>query len=112
MFPTQVDDDATTGVVNFQNAYRAVLLETMHYGVVELNERTGVRIKALPGGASFKLDLSSGTVPEPGNRRTFPGVAAAELAWQVLGTRDATFIMQHAPKVWGKFLDVGAGDKA
>jgi thymidylate synthase len=85
-------------------AYRALLARALT-SPASVNARTGVGVRTVPGGVSLKLDLSSGDLPVPDNRRYYPHVAAAELAWQTLGTMDASFIMRHAPKMWGKFLD-------
>jgi len=73
----------------------------------ERNARTGVVVRALPGGQSFKLDLSEGRLPMVGNRRTYPRIAAAEVAWQFMGTQDPAFVMEHAPKLWSKFIEGG-----
>lgn len=79
------------------------LLNRIGEGIVERNERTGADITVLPGGTAFSVDLDA--VPVAGNRRYWPKLAAAELAWQVLGTTHAGFIMKHAPRLWGKFVD-------
>lgn len=88
-------------------AYRGLMTELHHHSVVETNARTNTRIKLLRGAWAFRLDLLSGRLPVPGNRKYFPHVAAAEVAWQLLGTKDPSFIMRHAPKVWGKFIEDG-----
>jgi thymidylate synthase len=88
-------------------AYRGLLTELVNHGVEETNARTGVRIKMLQGATSFKLDLRGGRLPLPGNRRYYPRVAAAEVAWQLMGTRDPSFIVGKAPKMWEKFIEDG-----
>ena len=88
-------------------AYRNLLLELYHRGVYETNARTGVGVTMLEGGHSFKVDVSSGRLPVPGNRRYWPKIAAAETAWQLMGTQDPTFILKYAPKLWGKFVERG-----
>lgn len=90
---------------SFHEAYRSLLSELMNHGVTEVNERTKTEIKMLQGAHSFKLDLSDGRVPVVGNRRYYPHVAAAETAWQFMGTKDPTFILGKAPKLWSKFLE-------
>ena len=87
-------------------AYRGLLTELLYEGVNEVNARTGVKIRMLQGAHSFKLDMSDGRLPVPGNRRYYPHVAAAEVAWQFMGTKDPTFILSKAPKLWTKFLEV------
>lgn len=91
----------------FHQAYRSLLTELFHHGVEELNQRTNTKIKMLRGGHSFKLDLSDCRVPVAGNRRYWPHVAAAEVAWQFMGTKDPTFILAKAPKLWSKFVEDG-----
>ena len=73
--------------------------------IEERNERTGHVVRVLPYPTSFVLDLSAGHLPVAGNRKLFPGTAAAEVAWQLLGTQDPTFMMRHAKVVWEKFLE-------
>lgn len=90
----------------FRDAYRALLSEIYSHGVWETNGRTGVKVKMLRGGHSFKLGLSDG-LPVAGNRRYWPHVAAAEVAWQFMGTRDPAFVLKHAPKLWSKFVEDG-----
>lgn len=87
--------------------YRQLLSELLDRGVQETNARTGVKIKLIQGGHSFKLDLTDGTLPVPGNRRYYPRVAAAEVAWQFMGTKDPDFIVSKAPKLWEKFVENG-----
>ena len=90
---------------SFHEVYRGLLSELMNHGVTEVNERTKTEIKMLQGAHSFKLDLSDGRLPVVGNRRYYPHVAAAETAWQFMGTKDPTFILGKAPKLWSKFLE-------
>lgn len=88
-------------------AYRGLLSEIVDHGVEEQNARTRTGIKMLRGGHSFKLDLTSGRLPVAGNRRYYPHVAAAETAWQLMGTRSPDFILGKAPKLWSKFVEDG-----
>ena len=90
---------------SFCEVYHALLSTLMRGAPEETNARTGVKVRFIPGGTSFKLDLSNGRLPIPGNRAYFPHVAAAEAAWQTLGTQDPTFILKHAPKLWSKFVE-------
>ena len=90
---------------SFHEAYRGLLSEIMNQGVTEENARTATKIKMLQGGHSFKLDLTDGRLPIAGNRRYYPHVAAAETAWQFMGTKDPEFIVGKAPRLWSKFLE-------
>jgi thymidylate synthase len=92
---------------SFHEAYRGLLSEIRHQGVTEENARTATKIKMLQGGHSFKLDLTSGRLPVAGNRRYYPHIAAAETAWQFMGTKDPEFIVRKAPRLWSKFIEDG-----
>lgn len=92
---------------SMHEAYRSLLTELLHHGVEELNARTNTKIKMLQGAHSFKLDLLDGRLPVAGNRRYYPHIAAAEVAWQFMGTKDPTFIVGKAPKLWSKFIEDG-----
>lgn len=88
-------------------AYRSLINGLYHRSYYEVNARTGVGISVLRGGQSFKLNLSRGKLPVPGNRRYFPHIAATEVAWQFMGTKDPSWIVKHAPKLWSKFVEDG-----
>jgi len=90
---------------SMHEAYRGLLSGIMNHGVEELNERTRTRIKMVQGATAFKLDLRDGRLPVAGNRAYYPHVAAAETAWQFMGTQDPEFILSKAPKLWSKFLE-------
>ena len=92
---------------SFAHQYKALLSSFTTGAREEVNTRTGVKIKMLEGGYSFKLDISSGKLPVAGNRRYFPRVAAAEVAWQFMGTQDPAFILAKAPKIWQDFVEDG-----
>ena len=89
--------------MRFANIYEDLLRLVRSQAVTETNQRTGVKIKALRGAYAFKIDLSHG-LPIAGDRKIFPHVAAAENAWQILGTDDTKFISKHW-KIWDKFAD-------
>jgi thymidylate synthase len=89
----------------FCDYYRSLLATLLTQdGIEEKNERTGRTIRALEGGASFKLDLSLGKLPLCGVRRTFPTTAAAEVAWFLQGKRDITWLRKHC-RIWDKFTE-------
>lgn len=71
----------------------------------ELNERTGKYIRIIKGGISFKLCFEHNKLPSFGFRRIHPYIAAAETAWQLMGTRDPAWINKKAPKLWSKFVE-------
>lgn len=81
-----------------------MLLHRLLAAPAELNERTGTRVSIVPGGCSFNLNLADRLLPTCGLRRTYPKVAAAEVAWFLSGQRDVTWMRQHAP-IWDKFVE-------
>lgn len=87
----------------FQTIYGWLLHDLLN-APIELNVRTGTRVAVIPGGVSFSLDLSDRLVPTCGLRKTFPRVAAAEIAWYISGEQDATWMTQQAP-IWDKFVE-------
>lgn len=80
------------------------MTELLESGLEETNERTGSRIKVLPGGVSLKVDLRSGHLPTCGHRKLFPKTAAAEVAWFASGKQDVTWLKKYAP-IWDKFVE-------
>lgn len=90
---------------SFPVVYRRLLWELLSAAAyTEVNERTGASISALRSPAHFNLELSDRMLPLCGVRRMFPKTAAAEVAWFLLGTKDASFIREYAP-IWDKFLE-------
>ncbi|UYA98717.1 putative thymidylate synthase [Xanthomonas phage vB_Xar_IVIA-DoCa5] len=90
-------------MIPFFDAYGAILTWVFE-GHIETNERTKVRVRVGRGGTSFRVDLSDGMLPTVGFRKTFPKSAAAEVAWYLQGTQDASFIRKYAP-LWDKFVE-------
>lgn len=91
-------------MLKFTHQYETLLREVLKHNP-EHNFRTKTRIRTIPHPVHIQLSMHDGKLPVAGNRAYYPGVAAAEAAWQTLGTTDPQFIMGHAPKLWGKFLD-------
>lgn len=87
----------------FHNEYRSILQKAIESDV-ELNERTGENIKVIEYPVSLTIDLRDRKVPTVGLRKTFPKSAAAEIAWFLMGTKDAAFIEKYAP-FWNKFIE-------
>lgn len=90
--------------IDLNDAYYK-LLNRVYNGPSEVNARTGVRTKVIPGAQTMSIDLRDRQLPVFGNRAYFPGTAAAEVAWQFQYTQDPAFIMKHAPTIWKKFIE-------
>ena len=94
--------------MTFSQQYGQVLRNCMVRGAIETNVRTKTRVRIAKQAQHLNFDLGEySKIPLPGNRTIWPHVAAAEVAWQFLGTQDPEFIMKHAPKIWGKFIEDG-----
>ncbi len=91
-------------MIPFYDIYGALVAWIFTHGVVEINARTGVRVKVGRGGTAFRIDLSDGILPTIGLRKTFPKSAAAEVAWYIRGEQSIRFIQKYAP-LWDQFTE-------
>ena len=87
------------------NAYRSLLFELWEVSQPTADVWGGLDTLSLIGGRTLSVDLSGGRLPVPGNRRYWPHLAAAETAWQLMGTQDSSFIERHAPNLWRPMVD-------
>lgn len=93
--------------MRFAEQYFALLKQCLdpRESVEELNIRTGSRIRAIPAGASFAVDLWDHVLPSCGLRKTSPHIAAAEAAWCFLGHAHVDWLRTWT-KVWDDFADI------
>ncbi len=89
----------------FSEIYGHLLMGLLDSDHQETNERTGTRVKIIPGGCSFTLDLYDGILPTAGLRRVWPHIAAAELAWFLSGEQSTQWLDLYAPRIWSKFIN-------
>lgn len=88
--------------------YSSLLRSIMTIGVEETNERTGKETRIFPHPASLAIDLRSRRLPLPGNRRVYPGTAAAEVAWFLSGDKDLMLLRElGAARLWEAFVEPG-----
>lgn len=92
---------------SFHAVYRRLLSSTLYNGVEERNERTGRSVKSIGVPCSMLIDLRDGWLPVPGNRKVYPGTAAAELAWCLMGHRHTLWLKEQGCHIWDKFLVEG-----
>lgn len=92
---------------NFNQIYKNIIKNIWKKGVLETNKRTKTKIKVSKTPIFFIIDFKNNFLPIPGNRTVWPYIAAAETAWQFLGTTDPKFIMKYAPKIWKDFIEDG-----
>jgi thymidylate synthase len=93
-----------TLIEEFHDVYPRLLNDLLTGPWSEVNARTGVEIKMLPGPESFKLDLTDQRLPVCGSRKLFPRTAAAEVAWFVKGERSVAWLATYAA-IWKKFVE-------
>ena len=92
---------------SISSQYRQILQRIGGRGMSVKNERTGVyTMQYVNEPGVINVDLS-GEFPVMGNRKMYPHIAAAEAAWMLMGTQDAEFINNIAPKLWSKFTENG-----
>lgn len=82
--------------------YEDLLRQVMNHGHTELNQRTGVNVRTLANRA-LVLDCSK-SLPMIGLRRTFPHVAAAELAWTLSGVKEIQWLLNYT-RMWENFQE-------
>jgi thymidylate synthase len=88
----------------FAECYRDLISQIMSANIVDVNLRTDTRLKLLPQGHSFSINLSNNVLPTCGLRRTRPHIAAAEAAWCFRGEASLDWLQKHT-KVWNVFAD-------
>lgn len=91
---------------NIDAQYKAIIDRCLEGGLSH-NARTGHAVYIAEAPQVLTFDLRERCYPLLNNRRHFPHIAAAELAWQLMGTRDPAFIVEQAPKLWSKFVRNG-----
>ena len=90
---------------NETSLYREILMRIKYQGYLIHNERTKTKVRQYISAPYIFTSWIYKNFPLLQNRQYYPYIAAAETAWQLLGTRDATFINKWAPKIWSKFTD-------
>lgn len=92
-------------IAQFHEHYSQLAGDILDSPFEEVNQRTGVRIKMIPGGASFKIDLTDQRVAVTGTRKLFPHISAAECAWYLSGEKHADIMRRHNVRIWEKFTE-------
>lgn len=89
---------------DFRTPYMQLVEAIMLRGFEEINERTNTKIKMLPIPASLNINLSTGRLPLPGNRKLFPKTAGAEVAWFLKGEKKLEWLQKYC-KIWDLFQE-------
>ena len=90
-------------MTKFDNDYKAALRRIVDEGVLELNQRTGVAVRALPG-MTIQVDLETDGFPLLSLRK-MPMSFIPEVMWMLSGQKDATWLSGFT-KIWDAFKDV------
>jgi thymidylate synthase len=87
-------------MTQFDQQYRNAILDIMNRGFEELNERTGHRIKILPG-VTFQLDAG---FPLLTLRKIPIKLFVAEQIWYLTGSKNPEFVNKFTP-IWKDFTE-------
>ncbi len=90
-------------MTNFDLKYQAIIKDIMTNGIEEAHERTGKKVKALPG-VQFQIDIEKEGFPILTLRKNPFKSAIAEIVWFISGEKDTTFLRKFT-KMWDLFLE-------
>ncbi len=90
-------------MTNFDLKYQAVIKQIMETGIEEYHERTGKKVKALPG-VQFQIDIETEGFPILTLRKNPFKSAIAETLWFISGEKDPTFLRKFT-KMWDLFME-------
>lgn len=88
-------------MTNFSSEYCNIISQIMDKGVEEVNIRTGVKTKALPG-VQFQVDLSK-EFPLLTARKIRVENFVAEMMWFISGQKDTNVFLRDKTKIWDSF---------
>ena len=89
-------------MTEFDRKYSECLKQILENGIEEVNERTGHKVKALPG---LHFNLYEG-FPLLTLRKITPRVFAAEQVWFMLGSRKPVEFIDQYTKIWNDFTNI------
>ena len=78
-------------MTTFDTIYQNIIKKIMEEGIEELNERTGHKIKILPG-VSFQIDVEKEGFPLLTLRKNPIKSPIAEQVWFITGDKDTAFL--------------------
>jgi len=90
-------------MTEFDRKYSECLQQILDHGIEEVNERTGHKVKALPG---LHFNLVEGGFPLLTLRKISPRVFAAEQVWFLLGSRKPVEFIDQYTKIWNDFTNL------
>lgn len=87
--------------MKFDKQYKDLIKEIMETGVEELNERTGVKVKALPG-KTLEIDLEKEFPLLSLRKLSFSFIP--EIMWMLSGSQTNEWLTNHT-KIWDSFAE-------
>ncbi len=90
-------------MTTFDIIYKNLIKKIMEDGIEELNERTGHKIKILPG-LTFQTDIGKDGFPVLTLRKNPIRSPIAEQVWFITGDKDTEFLRKYT-KMWDEFIE-------
>jgi thymidylate synthase len=90
-------------MTTFDTIYQGLIKKIMEEGTEELNERTGHKIKILPG-LTFQIDIEKEGFPILTLRKNPIKSPIAEQVWFITGDKDTKFLRKYT-KMWDEFIE-------
>jgi thymidylate synthase len=90
-------------MTTFDAIYKNLIKKIMEEGIEELNERTGHKIKILPG-LTFQIDIEKDGFPVLTLRKNPIKSPIAEQVWFITGDKDTEFLRKYT-KMWDEFIE-------
>jgi thymidylate synthase len=90
-------------MTTFDIIYKNLIKKIMEEGIEELNERTGHRIKIIPG-LTFHVDLEKDGFPILTLRKNPIKSPIAEQVWFITGDKNTEFLRKYT-KMWDEFIE-------
>ena len=90
-------------MTTFDTIYQGIIKKIMEEGIEELNERTGHKIKILPG-VQFQIDVERDGFPVLTLRKNPIKSPIAEQVWFITGDKDTNFLRKYT-KMWDEFIE-------
>jgi len=90
-------------MTTFDTIYKNLIKKIIEEGIEELNERTGHKVKALPG-LTFQIDVEKDGFPILTLRKQPIKSPIAEQIWFIQGEKNTDFLRKYT-KMWDKFLE-------
>jgi len=90
-------------MTTFDTIYQNLIKKIIAEGIEELNERTGHKIKILPG-LTFQIDIEKDGFPVLTLRKNPIKSPIAEQVWFLTGEKNTEFLRKYT-KMWDEFLE-------